>query len=49
MDTLSKGMLFPKVMEAYSRPTRIVRGKDVKPDIEVPFSLDDNKFLFFLA
>ncbi|GMN55646.1 hypothetical protein TIFTF001_024756 [Ficus carica] len=43
MDTLSKGMLFPKVMEAYSRPTRIVRGKDVKPDIEVDEALFETK------
>ncbi|XP_050235987.1 glycine--tRNA ligase, chloroplastic/mitochondrial 2 isoform X1 [Mercurialis annua] len=35
METLSSGDLFPKVVEAYSRPTRIVRGKDVESDIEV--------------
>ncbi|KAI3434209.1 Glycine--tRNA ligase [Psidium guajava] len=29
MEALSKGELFPKVVEAYSRPTRITRGKDV--------------------
>ncbi|KAJ1439536.1 hypothetical protein SESBI_02480 [Sesbania bispinosa] len=28
MEELSKGKLFPKVVEAYSRPTRIVRGKE---------------------
>ncbi|WRX11074.1 Glycine-tRNA ligase [Theobroma cacao] len=35
MEALSKGNLFPKVVEAYSRPTRIVRGKDVDADMEV--------------
>ncbi|XP_065859134.1 glycine--tRNA ligase, chloroplastic/mitochondrial 2 [Euphorbia lathyris] len=35
METLSRGDLFPKVVEAYSRPTRIVRGKDVDCDMEV--------------
>lgn len=40
MEALSKGELFPKVVEAYSRPTRIVRGKDVDPHLEV----DDSAF-----
>ncbi|XP_055817568.1 glycine--tRNA ligase, chloroplastic/mitochondrial 2 isoform X2 [Solanum dulcamara] len=35
MDSLSKGELLPKVVEAYSRPTRIVRGKDANVDAEV--------------
>nr|GLL25620.1 glycine--tRNA ligase, chloroplastic/mitochondrial 2 isoform X1 [Ipomoea trifida] len=35
MDSLSKGDLLPKVVEAYSRPTRIVRGKDMNADVEV--------------
>ncbi|XP_031397010.1 glycine--tRNA ligase, chloroplastic/mitochondrial 2 isoform X1 [Punica granatum] len=35
MEALSKGELYPKVVEAYSRPTRIVRGKDINADIEV--------------
>ncbi|KAI3796619.1 hypothetical protein L1987_39297 [Smallanthus sonchifolius] len=35
MDALSRGELLPKVVEAYSRPTRIVRGKDVDVDTEV--------------
>ena len=30
-----KTNLFPKVVEAYSCPTRIVRGKDVDADMEV--------------
>jgi len=40
MEELSKGELFPKVVEAYSRPTRIVRGKEDELDGEV--------FFFFL-
>ncbi|WCJ23023.1 Glycine--tRNA ligase beta subunit [Euphorbia peplus] len=35
METLSRGDLFSKVIEAYSRPTRIVRGKDMDFEIEV--------------
>ncbi|CAK9149388.1 unnamed protein product [Ilex paraguariensis] len=35
MEALSRGELLPKVVEAYSRPTRIVRGKDMKADLEV--------------
>ncbi|OVA10589.1 Glycine-tRNA ligase [Macleaya cordata] len=35
MDTLSRGELLSKVVEAYSRPTRIIRGKDVDADLEV--------------
>ncbi|KAK3195209.1 hypothetical protein Dsin_026519 [Dipteronia sinensis] len=35
MEALSRGELFPKVVEAYSRPTRIVRGKVVDPAVEV--------------
>lgn len=35
MDVLSRGDLLPKVVEAYSRPTRIVRGKDVDVDTQV--------------
>ncbi|KAM7277431.1 hypothetical protein ACFE04_019297 [Oxalis oulophora] len=38
MEALSKGEIFPKVVEAYSRPTRIVRGKDVDLEIEVDAS-----------
>lgn len=40
MESLSKGELLPKVVEAYSRPTRIVRGKDANADGEV----DDQAF-----
>ena len=41
MEALSKDNYFPKVVEAYSHPTRIVRGKDVDADMEVllPFGL----------
>lgn len=35
MEKLSKGDVFPKIVEAYSRPTRIVRGKDVDVGVEV--------------
>ncbi|KAL3815004.1 hypothetical protein ACJIZ3_016272 [Penstemon smallii] len=35
MKALSEGHLLPKVIEAYSRPTRIVRGKNVNGDLEV--------------
>ncbi|KAG6628540.1 glycine--tRNA ligase, chloroplastic/mitochondrial 2 isoform X1 [Carya illinoinensis] len=35
MEALLRSDLFPKVVEAYSRPTRIVRGKDVNTDMEV--------------
>lgn len=40
MEELSKGEFFPKVVEAYSRPTRIVRGKENELHTEV--------FIFFL-
>ena len=35
MEALSKDNYFPKVVEAYSHPTRIVRGKDVDADMDV--------------
>ncbi|XP_042490114.1 glycine--tRNA ligase, chloroplastic/mitochondrial 2 [Macadamia integrifolia] len=35
MEALSRGELLQKVVEAYSRPTRIIRGKDVDADLEV--------------
>lgn len=35
MKTLSESELLPKIIEAYSRPTRIVRGKDATHDLEV--------------
>ncbi|KAL2319880.1 hypothetical protein Fmac_028849 [Flemingia macrophylla] len=35
MEELSRGNLFPKVVEAYSRPTRIVRGKEDELHTEV--------------
>lgn len=49
MDALSKGELLPKVVEAYSRPTRIVRGKDVDFDQEVDeaaFETDEERALW---
>ncbi|KAD4982620.1 hypothetical protein E3N88_19291 [Mikania micrantha] len=39
MDALSRGELLPKVVEAYSRPTRIVRGKVVDIDTKVDEAL----------
>lgn len=36
MNAMSKGDLFPKIVEAYARPTRIISGKDVDNAIEVP-------------
>lgn len=38
MNAMSKGDLFPKIVEAYARPTRIIYGKDVDHTIEVPCS-----------
>jgi len=35
MEELSRGNLFLKVVEAYSRPTRIVRGKEDELHTEV--------------
>ncbi|KAJ6807557.1 glycine--tRNA ligase, chloroplastic/mitochondrial 2 [Iris pallida] len=49
MDALSKNELFPKVIEAYSRPTRIIRGKDVNADLEVneaAFESDEEQALW---
>ncbi|CAN0921888.1 Glycine--tRNA ligase, chloroplastic/mitochondrial 2 [Linum grandiflorum] len=40
MQMLSEGDVFPKVVEAYSRPTRIIRGKDFDSSYEV----NDTKF-----
>lgn len=45
MDSLSKGELLPKVVEAYSRPTRIVRGKDANVDAEVLLIVYSTNFL----
>lgn len=42
MEELSKGELFPKVVEAYSRPTRIVRGKEDELDGE--YQVDEAAF-----
>ncbi|XP_058221718.1 glycine--tRNA ligase, chloroplastic/mitochondrial 2 isoform X1 [Rhododendron vialii] len=49
MEDLSRGELLPKVVEAYSRPTRIVRGKDVNVDMEVDeaaFETDEERALW---
>lgn len=44
MDALSRGELLPKVVESYSRPSRIVRGKDINADLEVCFNFMTEKF-----
>ncbi|KAK1274219.1 hypothetical protein QJS04_geneDACA012516 [Acorus gramineus] len=49
MEALSKGELLPKVVEAYSRPTRIIRGKDMDVDSEVneaAFETDEERALW---
>lgn len=49
MEALSRENLFPKVVEAYSRPTRIVRGKDVDTDMKVDeaaFETDEERALW---
>lgn len=35
MEAFAKGDLFQKVIEAYSRPTRIIHGKEIDTDLEV--------------
>ncbi|KAJ1692807.1 hypothetical protein LUZ63_009505 [Rhynchospora breviuscula] len=39
MEALSKQETFAKVVEAYSRPTRIIRGKSISADLEVDEAL----------
>lgn len=49
MEALTRGKLLPKVVEAYSRPTRIVRGKNLSTDMEVDeaaFETDEEKALW---
>ncbi|XP_052192008.1 glycine--tRNA ligase, chloroplastic/mitochondrial 2 isoform X2 [Diospyros lotus] len=49
MEALSRGKLLAKVVEAYSRPTRIVRGKDVSADMKVDeaaFETDEERALW---
>ncbi|KAF5195431.1 Glycine--trna ligase beta subunit, partial [Thalictrum thalictroides] len=49
MEALSRGELFPKLVEAYSRPTRIIRGKDVDANFEVSeavFETDEERDLW---
>ncbi|KAI4295473.1 hypothetical protein L6164_035518 [Bauhinia variegata] len=49
MEELSRGELFPKVVEAYSRPTRIVRGKEDELHVEVDeaaFETDEERVLW---
>ncbi|KAK7277161.1 hypothetical protein RIF29_18312 [Crotalaria pallida] len=49
MEELSRGKIFPKVVEAFSRPTRIVRGKEDELDMEVDeaaFNTNEEKVLW---
>ncbi|KAJ6879316.1 glycine--tRNA ligase [Populus alba x Populus x berolinensis] len=49
MEAMSRENLFPKVVEAYSRPTRIVHGKDVDTDMKVDeaaFETDEERALW---
>ncbi|KAG9452154.1 hypothetical protein H6P81_005058 [Aristolochia fimbriata] len=49
MDALSTGESFAKVVEAYSRPTRIIRGKDIGTDwqvYEAAFETNEEKALW---
>ncbi|PIM99029.1 Glycine--tRNA ligase [Handroanthus impetiginosus] len=49
MKTLSEGEQLPKIIEAYSRPTRIVRGKDIADNLEVDetaFEMNEERALW---
>lgn len=49
MNAMSKGDLFPKIVEAYARPTRIISGKDVDHAVEVDdaaFESDEERALW---
>ncbi|KAI4372677.1 hypothetical protein MLD38_010878 [Melastoma candidum] len=49
MEVLSRGELLRKIVEAYSRPTRIVRGKDFDSSVEVDeaaFQTDQERALW---
>lgn len=35
MEAFSRTETFPKIVEAYSRPTRIIRGKEIESALEV--------------
>jgi glycyl-tRNA synthetase len=37
MEAISRTETFQKVVEAYSRPTRIIRGKEIESALEVLF------------
>ncbi|KAF3332393.1 glycine--tRNA ligase 2 [Carex littledalei] len=43
MEALSRKENFAKVVEAYSRPTRIIRGKDVSSDLEEDEKIRNNR------
>lgn len=49
MEAFSRTDTFPKVVEAYSRPTRIIRGKEIESVLEVDpsvFEKDEEKVLW---
>lgn len=48
MELISRGELFLKIVEAYSRPTRIVRGKDFDANVEVIILYTCRIFFFLL-
>jgi len=49
MEAFSMTETFPKIVEAYSRPTRIIRGKEIESALEVDpsvFEKDEEKVLW---
>ncbi|RLM54945.1 glycine--tRNA ligase, chloroplastic/mitochondrial 2 [Panicum miliaceum] len=49
MEEFSRTETFPKIVEAYSRPTRIIRGKEIESALEVDpsvFEKDEEKVLW---
>jgi len=49
MEAFSRTETFPKIVEAYSRPTRIIRGKEIESSLEVDpsvFEKDEEKVLW---
>ncbi|XP_025811270.1 glycine--tRNA ligase, chloroplastic/mitochondrial 2 isoform X2 [Panicum hallii] len=49
MEAFSRTETFPKIVEAYSRPTRIIRGKEIESALEVDpsvFEKDEEKVLW---
>ncbi|KAL6495344.1 hypothetical protein OROGR_029907 [Orobanche gracilis] len=48
MQALSKGDLLPKIIEVYSHPTRIIRGKDITNDSEEDERIRKNRLALLL-